>query len=158
MLMETCRHFVQNVTPSFYAVENWTFVVSNKALRIRSIAQHKVVLRICGLTPQKTNYDASLTVRVNTFRHLYAKQRVGFVFAVWNSESPCLASLRYYLRYRSVFCRQIVEYFRAVYEFPDLFHNPFYEIRARVDFFNRMNRRLVLCVRYFVTACLLLFM
>ena len=111
--------------------------MSNRALQRISVAYHKAVKRICGMTPWESNHDACLTAGVNIFRHLYAKRRVSFAFAVRNSESPCLVPLIYYLRYKSSFSYQIVEYFRAVYEIPDLFDNPLCAIRARIDFVER---------------------
>ena len=87
--------------------------------------------------PLDSNHDACLTARVNIFRHLYAKRHVSFAFAVRNSESSCQVPLIYYLRYKSSFSYQIVEYYRAVYEIPDLFNNTLCAIRARIDFVER---------------------
>ena len=78
---------------SFYAVENWTFGASNKALQRLSIAYHKAVRRISGMTPWESNHDAFLTVEVDIVRYLYAQRRVSFAFALWNSESPFVSLL-----------------------------------------------------------------
>ena len=72
---------------------------------------------------------------VNIFRHLYAKRRVSFAFAVRNSESPCFAHFIHYLRYR--FGRHIVKNFGAVHEISDLFDDTLCAIRAIVDFVER---------------------
>ena len=61
------------------------------------------------MTPRENINDACITVGVNIFILLYAKRRVSFAFVVRNSESPCLAPLLYYLRYKLAFTRQIVD-------------------------------------------------
>ena len=124
-------------TNSSYAVENWIFGASNRAFQRLSVAHHETDKRIRGMSPWESNNDACLTVGVNIFRHLHAKRCVGFVLAVLNSEKPCLAPLLYYLRYKSAVSRQFPEYFRAVYEVPDLFDNPLCEVKGRVDFVER---------------------
>ena len=144
-------------TSSFYAIENWTFGASNRALQRISVAYHKAVKRVCGLNPWVSNHDACKTLGVNIFKHLYAKRRVGFAVAVINSESPCLVPLLYYLRYKSAFSHQIVEYLEWVIRFLIYLITNCVQLELESTLLSGMNHHLVcystllilvICVRY----------
>ena len=124
-------------TSSFYAIENWNFGTSSYPIRKISVAYHKAVKRVSGMNVWQSNHDACKVAGVNTFKHLYAKRRVNFLFSLRDSKSPCLTSLRYYLCFQSFIRNQIVDYFRDVYEVPNLLENPLCAIRARIDFVER---------------------
>ena len=129
--------FLKTFTSSFYAVDTWTFDVSNLAVQKLSVAHHIAVKRKRWMTPLGSNHDACLTMTVNIFRHLFAKRRVSFAFAARNSGKTCLVPLRYYLRWRSAFSRQTVDYFRVVSEIPYLFDIPLCAIGTMFDFVER---------------------
>ena len=94
------------------------------------------------MIPLESNNDAYLTLRVNdalVFDYQFGNQKVLVSLL-------CVIILG---KYKSAFSRQLVDHFRAVYKKSDLFE---------LILLSAGNRRLVICIRYYMIAYVLLFM
>ena len=88
--LELLEFLFRTFTSSFYAIENWIFGVSFRSML--SIA----VEWICVMNVCDSNHDVCKTADVSTFKHLYTRRQIKFLFSLANSQSLCLNPLRYY--------------------------------------------------------------
>ena len=88
------------------------------------------------------NHSACDMIGVDIFKHLYAKRKIGLIFSLINSQSPCLQVLKYYFYFSSLFSRDTSNFFFAAYGIVEVFENPMCAILSLIDFIQRNEPRL----------------
>ena len=71
---------------------------------------------------------------MSNFKHLYAMRRINFNFSLFDSQSPCLSPLSYYLRFSYFTAISTKLYFNEAYRIADLFDNPLCAVMSRIQF------------------------
>ena len=129
-------------TSSFYGMHLWIEEpLKSKDLYTLSVAYHKAVKRVAGLTPWDNNHEACSIVGVNTMKHLLAKRMVKFYFRVMSSQVSMIRRLRYHFMQRSALHQTISGIFERVYGTKMVLFNDLQALLARVDFVERTEPR-----------------
>ena len=126
---------------SFCGVEIWFMKLHTKDLNNIAIAYHKAIKRMCNKRPYDSNHECLERVNLPIFKHLVAKKLINFAFSLFQSNSPCLSSHKYYFRAYSNYGKEIKKLFYEKYQIPDVFDNPLCAVIARIEFIQRTEPR-----------------
>ena len=120
---------------SFYGSETWyNFISKSRTFNKIKICYHKALKKIAGMTPWHSSHEACFLVGVYTFDHFLSIRILSLLFRIINSESNCLANLKYYFKLNSFLHRNVKEHFLMTYGVENVIDNDFEAIKARVGF------------------------
>ena len=127
---------------SFYGSEMWLFNDSycNRINKL-SIAYHKAIKRILNMAPWDSNHTACERSNMPIFKHFLNSRILSFSIGLLNSNSRCLDSLKYYIRYDSFLIRRVNEIFKSQYNVENVFNNDIEAVRSRINFIQRTEER-----------------
>ena len=125
----------------FYGVESWFIKLYKKDLNNISIPYHKAIKRACKRNVYDSNHECLEMANLPIFKHLVAKRLISFAFSIGDTDSPCLANHKPYLRFQSTFSREIKKLFSQDYQIHDVFDNPLCAVNARIDYVQRTEPR-----------------
>ena len=96
---------------SFYGVETWLMKLYAKDLNNISIAFHKAIKCMCNKRQYDSNHECLERVNQPICKHLVAKKLFNFAFSLFQSNSQCLLSHKYYFRAFSNYGKEIKKTF-----------------------------------------------
>ena len=127
-------------TSSFYGIEVIYDRIPKFLLNRLSVAYHKAVKRILNFNIWDNNHDACDMAGVLMFKHLLAKRQLCYWVNLSNSDSPCLASLKYYFRSCSHIFLNLKKFFIDSYSV-NILTNPLCALLARISYVQRTEPR-----------------
>ena len=120
---------------SFYGIDLWhECFVHPRALKEISIAYHKALKRITGLSMYHNNHDAAMLSGQLLMKHLVMSRAISLLFRLSFSDSICLLDLRNYFMYDSIMSKNIRNNLKNTYEIESIFENSLCAIKSRIMF------------------------
>ena len=99
-----------------------------------TVAYHKAIKKILGLSSHESNHYACQEARLFTFMHLLNKMKIISVLRLFQSPCSYIAKNLSFFRISSIFCNKTKELFYKEYGIKDIFDNDKDAIISRIMF------------------------
>ena len=132
---------VQSYCMSLYGCDLWYDYKNIRVFHGFAVAYHKALKRLAGLAPWDSNHRACEILNFPIFIHNVNNRLISYLFSLVHSKSPCLVTLRYYLRYSSFFMSNVSNIFRNQYGVINILQNDLAALKSRIDFVQRNEER-----------------
>jgi hypothetical protein len=126
----------------YFGAQQWSnFNKSIGAFKHAAINYHKALKIIHRLSFRSSNHDVCEQSQTLTFKHLINLKLFTFAFQLMNSKSQCILPHIAYLKYNSMFVREVQFVARSVYNIENLFSNDIDAIKSRILFIQAREDR-----------------